>query len=281
MKIAFVTHAAHPDIEDDDRPLAEALARRSALAISVSWDDPNFDWSAVDLALLRSTWDYFRRYEEFLGWLARVERVTRVINSPEVVRWNANKRYLSDLTARGVPTVPTAFIARDQIVSLETLCADRGWGDVVLKPAVSANSWETVLIGTRGRADGQAYLERHLRDREIMVQPFLTDVNEGGEQSLMFFGGRYSHGIKKTSPFREGPRFEPEGIPIEPREDAIDMAHDVLVRAGLPEIPYARVDLARDEEGLPVLLELELFEPTLFFREKPGSEKRLVDILLT
>ena len=114
MKIAFVTQPSHPEIEHDDRPLAEALARRGALVLSVAWDDPAFAWSAVDRTLLRSPWDYYLRFDEFMGWLARIEGHTRVINPPAVVRWNADKRYLAQLGARGVHTVPTAFLARNE-----------------------------------------------------------------------------------------------------------------------------------------------------------------------
>lgn len=280
MKIAFVTQASHPDIEDDDRPLAEALVARGAVVIGASWGDESFPWHAVDLALLRSTWDYFHRYERFLEWLGRVESETRVVNPPDLVRWNANKRYLRALEARGVRTVPTAFIGRGEAMSLDLLCQERGWNAVVLKPVVSANSWETILVTVEQRRSGQDYLDRHRASREIMVQPFLEDVHLGGEHSLMFFGGTYSHAVRKTSPFKDELRLGPEGIPIEPGTDAIDMARDVLSKAGLPEVPYARVDLARDEEGLWVLLELELFEPTLFFREKPGSEEALARILM-
>ena len=280
MKIAFVTHPKHPEIEDDDRPLAGALARRGAVVLSASWDDPHFPWDRVDRVVLRSPWDYYLRYEEFLGWLARVEAVTSVFNPAGIVRWNSSKRYMSELATRGVHAVPTTFVARNEVARLEQLCADRGWSTVVLKPAVSADSWETIRIEPERYAEGDVYLARHRPHREIMVQPFVKDVDEGGEQCLICFGGRFSHAIRKNSAFKGGRHTGPEGLLVEPLEDAIAMAHDVLARALAPEIPYARVDIARDDLGAPMLLELELFEPTLFFREKPGSEERLADILM-
>jgi O-ureido-D-serine cyclo-ligase len=279
MKIAFVTQASHPEMEEDDRPLAAALARRGALVLSVSWDDPEIAWEKVDLTLLRSTWDYYRHFDEFMGWLGRVEGVTSIVNPPDVIRWNASKRHLTELAAKGVPAVPTAFVARGEVARLELLCAERGWGTVVLKPAVSADSWETIRVAPESYAEGQAYLERHRPERDILIQPFVKDVDEGGEQCLIFFGGRYSHAVTKNSAFKGGRHAGPEGRPVEARPDAIDMARDVLVRAGVPDLPYARVDIARDDGGEPMLLELELFEPTLFFLEKPGSEERLAEIL--
>lgn len=280
MKIAIVTNPKHPEIEDDDRPLAAALAGRGAVVLTASWDDPDFAWDRVDLALIRSPWDYYRRFEEFLAWLSRVEKQTTLVNPPEVIRWNADKRYLSGFPAQGIHCVPTMFVGRSESANLSELCARRGWTTVVLKPSVSADSWETIRVEPERYAEGQAYLERHRPHRTIMVQPFVKDVEEGGEQSLMFFGGRYSHAIMKNSAFKGGRHVGPEGRLIEPRPDAIAMARDVLVRASVREIAYARVDIARDDSDRPMLLELELFEPTLFFREKPGSEEALASILL-
>ena len=280
MRIAFVTNPRHPEIEDDDRPLAAALAKRGALVVTASWDDADFNWDRIDLVLLRSPWDYCRRYEEFLGWLARVEKVTRVVNDPDLVRWNIDKRYLLEIAGKGVHTVPTTFVPRGAATSLSDLCAIRGWDTVVLKPSVSADSWETIRVSPFEYQEGQAYLDRHRAEREIMVQPFVKDVEEGGEHSLMFFGGHYSHAVRKNSAFMGGRHVGPEGRPSDPGGDAVGMARSVLAKAGVPQVPYARVDVARDENGSPLLLELELFEPTLFFLEKPGSEARLARILM-
>ncbi|MEO5761175.1 MAG: hypothetical protein ABIR28_02575 [Vicinamibacteria bacterium] len=280
MKIAFVTSPRQSEMEDDDRPLAAALAKRGALVLSASWDDADFGWSQVDLTLLRSPWDYYHRYDEFLAWLTRIESRTQIINSPDIVRWNSHKRYMSDLEAKGVRAVPSAFVDRGEVTRLERLCADRGWQTVVLKPCVSADSWETIRVEPARYGEGQLYLERHRPDRDIMIQPFIKDVDEGGEQCLICFGGRYSHAVKKNSAFKGGRHVGPEGLGVEPGADAIAMAEDVLVRAGLANVSYARVDIARDDQGLPLLLELELFEPTLFFREKPGCEETLADILM-
>lgn len=280
MKIAFVTQPKHPQMEEDDRPLAEALAKRGAVVLSVSWDDVDFAWDRVDVALIRSPWDYYLRFDEFLAWLDRVRAETMVVNSPEIIRWNAKKRYLTELVSKGVHVVPTAFVGRGENASLELLSRELGWETVVLKPAISADSWETIRVAPDQYAEGNAYLERHRAHREIMVQPFVKDVEQGGEQCLIFFGGRYSHAVTKNSAFKGGRHVGPEGRLVEPREDAVEMARDVLVRAGVADIPYARVDVARDESGAPMLLELELFEPTLFFKEKPGSEELLSRVLM-
>jgi hypothetical protein len=165
-------------------------------------------------------------------------------------------------------------------VSLPEVCSGRGWETVVLKPSISADSWETIRVTPDRYAEGQAYLDRHRPERDIMIQPFVKDVEAGGEHSLMFFGGIYSHAVRKNSLFQGGRHVGPEGRPSDPGADAVEMARGVLSRAGVPDVPYARVDIARDEQGAPLLLELELFEPTLFFLEKPGSEEGLARILM-
>jgi O-ureido-D-serine cyclo-ligase len=280
MKIAFVTNPRHPEIEDDDRPLAAALARRGAVVLSASWDDPDFPWDRLDIALIRSTWDYPRRIDEFVDWLGRVESQARVVNPPGIIRWNLNKRYLTELTDKGIRVVPTAFVEIGEAARLEQICGEHGWETVVLKPAISADSWETIRVEPDRYSEGQVYLERHRAAREIMIQPFVEDVEHGGEHSLMFFGGVYSHAVRKNSAFLGGRHVGPEGLPSDPGSDAVDMARSVLAKAGVPEIPYARVDVARDGAGAPMLLELELFEPTLFFLEKPGSEELLARLVM-
>ncbi len=281
MKIVFITQASHPEMEDDDRPLAAALARRGAVVMNASWDDPDFPWERMDLALIRSPWDYYRRVEKFLAWLSRVEKVTSVVNAPETIRWNMDKRYMAGLFEKGVPIVPTVFVGKGEVASLPKICAQHGWNTVVLKPTISADSWETVRVEPARYEEGQAYLDRHRPLRDIMIQPFVRDVEEGGENSLIFFGGVYSHTVMKNSAFMGGRHVGPEGRLVESQPDAIAMAFDVLSQAGVPDIPYARVDIARDDSGAPILLELEFFEPTLFFREKPGSEEALAAILMS
>ncbi len=280
MKIAFVTNPRHPDLEDDDRPLAEALARRGALVVAASWDEEGFDWSKVDLALIRSPWDYYRRYAEFLAWLDATAARTRVVNPPDVLKWNANKRYLAEVAAIGVHTVPTVFVKCGEVRRIEDICVAQRWSTVVLKPAISADSWETIRVEPSRYSEGQAYLDRHRDHREIMVQPFVKDVEIGSEQCLVWFGGEYSHAVTKNSAFKGGRHVGPEGRLIEPGRGSIEFAHDLLSRAEALDLPYARVDIARDDDGRPMLLELELFEPTLFFLEKPGCEERLADILI-
>jgi hypothetical protein len=281
MRIAFVTQDARPELEDDDRPLEEALRARGHETLAVSWSDASFDWSTVELAFLRSPWDYYHRAEAFFGWLRRAGAATRVLNPPDVVRWNAHKGYMTELGENGAPVTPTIWVRRGETLDLSGIARSRGWTRLVLKPAVSADSWETIRIDAESEADrgrGAEYLARHRDERDILVQPFIASVDalEGGrgERCLVFFGGEFSHAVSKNSCFLGGRHAGAEGLLVEAAKDEIETARRVLDAARATGLPYARVDLARDAQGSPILLELELFEPTLFFSVEPRAAER-------
>lgn len=84
--------------DGDDAGLVAALRRRGLHARWMSWDDPATP--RADLVILRATSDYRERLEEFLVW---TRRVPNLLNAPDVVAWNVDKRYLRDLTHAGVP----------------------------------------------------------------------------------------------------------------------------------------------------------------------------------
>lgn len=284
-----MTNATHPAMEDDDRPLADALQRRGAEVVAASWDDATFSWSSIDIALLRSPWDYYKRTTEFFAWLRSVEGVTRVVNDPSVIRWNAHKAYMLELARSGVPVVPTELVRQGQACDLNALMESRSWQRVVLKPAVSADSWETIRIDATNTELGRAYLDRHRSERDVLIQPFIEAVDSvdggRGERCLVFFASSFSHAVNKNSCFLGGRHaVTREGMRVDPAEDELVMATSVLQSAatlvGVASFAYARVDVARGADGKPILLELELFEPTLFFLEAPGSADRFASVLL-
>jgi len=276
--VALVTCRDLPALDPDDRPLAAALAERGLAVAIVAWDDPAFDWSSTRLALLRNPWDYFHRIDEFLAWAARVERVTRLENPLAVVRWNLHKGYLVELAARGAPVVPTAVVRRGERFDLARRAAAGGWRRIVIKPAVSADSWETHVVAAAELAAAQAHLDRLAAERDVLVQPFLDAVESDGERCLVFLDGSYSHAVRKN-PITRGGRWTglPEGTPVAAAPDELAAAERVLAAAGLGPLLYARVDLVRGAADDPLLLELELAEPTLFLADAPAGLARLAD----
>jgi glutathione synthase/RimK-type ligase-like ATP-grasp enzyme len=296
MKLALVTARAARNLDEDLLPLQAALLAAGAQVEIADWDDSAVDWSQYDLALLRSTWDYTDRLHEFLAWTDRVSQLTTLRNSAQTVRWNTDKHYLAELDRAGVAIVPSVFIdpppAGTRGVAgapgVERFLARFPSPEFVVKPAVGAGSLDALRLKRTDAAAAAAHAQRLLdANRSVLLQPYLDRIDEFGETALIFFDGRFSHAIRKgpmLGPAASTPvngLFVPERItPRGPAADELELAHAVL--AALPfEMPlYARVDLIRDAEGAPVLLELELTEPSLFFAHAPGSAERFARALL-
>jgi hypothetical protein len=267
------------DGDGDDAGLVEALRSRGLHARWLSWDDPQTD--DADLVILRATWDYAERREEFLAWTARVRNL---LNAPQVVAWNSDKRYLDDLSAGGVPTVPSFFFAPGEKVRLPKGSA----GEIVVKPAIGAGSIDTRRFTDRAAARDHAAA---LQDsgRTALVQPYDARV-EAGETALVFLGGEQSHA------FTKGPMLPPEGglpglddsgtfaeeklTPADPDFEMWDVGHAALEAAGrhlgisVTDLLYARVDLLGGAND-PLLLELELIEPSLGWRQLDEQARQL------
>lgn len=271
MRVALATCADFATLDPDDALLAEALGEDAAVAV---WDDPGVEWDAFDLVVLRSTWDYQDKHPAFLSWCDRIGE--RLHNPPEVVRWNCDKRYLADLDAAGLPVVPTTFVEPGSPVVLPS-------GQCVVKPAISAGSRNTARHSDPDAAIAHA---RRLLDegRVVMVQPYLDDVDTAGETALLYFDGKFDHAIRKGPLLLDGEAnveglFAPENIePREPRPEERAVGDHVVaeVERRFGKLLYARVDLIGTD---PVVLELELTEPSLFFGHSEGSAARYADAI--
>lgn len=277
--IAFVTCAELLDLDPDDQHAVSALADRGVAVQAVAWDDPSADWNCYDLVVLRSPWDYTERPAQFTAWALTVPNL---VNPASVVEWNTDKRYLAELAAAGIPVTPTTFVA-----SSDSWQPPSGDGEYVIKPAVSAGSRDTGRYGPESAALAKAHMRRLQRDgRLVMVQPYLSAVDSHGETALLYFDGVFSHAIRK-GPLLDGPDSGLEGLfkqeDITPRTaTSAELAvGDAVVKTLPPGLLYARVDLIPDRDGNPLLLELELTEPSLFFGYAENAASRYADAILT
>ena len=266
--IALVTCHAALDL-DTDLPL---LVRELPEAAVVSWDDDTVDWEAFRVVIIRSAWDYHQRSDEFLAWARHVARVSTLWNPLDVIEWNIDKRYLADVERRGVPIVPTSFIESEQDVSGVVTA-----GDIVVKPSVGAGSNGVF----RSRGDRQAALA-HTRSllaagSTVMVQPYVERVDVTGETGLVYLGGEFSHAFRKSAILAEPVEFEGGLMAVEQSSRHLatveERALGAQVASLLPPTAYARIDLLPGEGG-PVVLELELTEPSLFLHHDPGAAAR-------
>ncbi len=283
MRIAFATCSALPEGFEDDHPAAELLGAEYQV-----WDDPSVDWAAYDRVIVRSTWDYTPRRDDFVAWAHRVGP-ERLRNTPALVESNSDKTYLRDL---GVPTVPTTFVSPgDPLPPLE--------GEVVVKPTVSAGGRDTGRFGPEMHAEAADLVEIITASgRTAMVQPYLPAVDTEGETALVFLGGRFSHALHKK-PVLRGPgvaplegegdyaaaavMFDPDLVTAGEASSAqLALAERVVAtlteRFGTPV--YVRVDLVPGHSGEPVVIEVEAVEPCLYLETAPGAAERLAAAVL-
>ena len=282
--VALVSARAARGLDADMPPLLAAFAAAGAQAEVVDWDDAEVEWARFDAALLRSSWDYTDRLPAFLAWVSRVSAVTRLLNPPPVVRWNADKHYLLDLERAGVPVVASTFVEPDAqpAAALSQFLAQHANAELVVKPAVGAGSRDTRRHARDARTEILAHMQQLLAARRsVLLQPYLEGVDHEGETALIFIAGRFSHAIRKGAllprgaPSIEG-LFAPEEItPRVASADELALAGQALAALPFDALLYARVDLIREGGGTPRLLELELTEPSLFLAQGPGSAQRL------
>jgi hypothetical protein len=259
LDVALVTSAALPQGDVDDHVLAEALTRIGLSTAFVCWDDPDARWPAAGIAVIRSTWDYHERVDAFLGWADYVGSVTTLCNDPATVRWNSHKGYLLDLAGVGVDIVPTRLVRAGERAEL-------GPGPHVVKPAVSAGAERTVRFAT------QADLERLTAAGDALVQPYLAEIEDRGEISIVCIDGQPTHAVRKVPASGDFRTQEEHGAAVS--AVALDDRHRALATAALGAVSpvplYARVDAVDRDCGLQ-LMELELIEPSLWLRQHPPA----------
>jgi hypothetical protein len=286
MRVVFATCSAVPEGWPDDHPVAELLR-----ADTRPWDSVDVDWAAYDRVIVRSVYDYALRIDEFLGWCRRVG-AARLRNSPELLAFNADKRYLANLRA---PTVPTAYVGPGERLP-------RLAGEVVVKPNISAAARDTGRFSPATHTLAAALISRiQMSGRVALVQQYLPSVDERGERSFVFFGGRLSHVLRKAPVLRldEVAPIAQEGLGRELRVaqamldpalvtpgtadvDEHALAHDahaeISSRFGTPLL--LRIDLVRDTAGAPVVMEIEAIEPLLYLATQHGAAEAFAAAIL-
>jgi hypothetical protein len=296
MRIALATCRTLPPHERDDLPLLAALRERGVHVERPIWDDDAVGWQDFDAVLIRSTWDYPDKHPQFVAWAERVGSCTRLFNPAPLVAWNTHKKYLRELEQHGVPLADTVWFAAGHAHDLADSVRARGITRGFLKPLVGANARNTLrfdAVNVAELAAAQAELTRLTQSMDMMLQPYLASVEREGELSAIFFDGVLSHAVRKVpvaGDYRvqddwgahdEPTVLEPEALAV-CEQTLAGVAASFLERGWDVELPllYGRVDLLRDDAGRHVLNELELVEPSLFFRHGPAAAQTLARALL-
>ena len=272
-KIALATCSKLPQLDDDERRLLDELRDRGADVAPLVWTEPQ-GWEDVELCVLRCVWDYHHQRDLFLSWYEELAGRAQVWNPVDVVRWNTDKTYLRDLMREGIRTVPTVFADPATGLDLADLMVDREWEEVVLKPAVSADGFDTKRVPAIDANLGQEHLESLFTRGTAMVQPFYPEVLAGGEHCVVFIDGEVSHAVQKRSIFTSDFVDDPDRV--DPTEAEVVFATEVIEVAGALgfETLYGRVDMV-EHEGELFLMELELTEPSLYYTKGGEDLARL------
>lgn len=271
LKVALATCAQVPEGDDEAQPLTEALGARGVDAVPAVWDDPAQDWARYDLVVIRSTWDYPDRRDEFLRW---ADSLPYVLNPADVLRWNTHKQYLEYL---GMDAIPSRFVAPGEPFSPPE-------AEFVVKPAVGAGSIGAARYDPGDERATAHVAELHASGKTVLVQPYLEAVDEEGETALMYVADEFSHAVRKEPLLAAGAApgaglyLEERLTGTEPSADQLALAERALDALPFPRsrLLYARIDMLPG----PVVLELELTEPSLFIGYAEGAPERFAEAIV-
>jgi glutathione synthase/RimK-type ligase-like ATP-grasp enzyme len=251
---------------DEDKILSEVLTELGISHEIVIWSDPDVKWDSFSCLLIKSVWDYFDYYPEFLNWMERMKLLNiPVWNSLETILWNSSKEYLLEIEKKGFPVISGLILEANSKPELELIRQKIDSETVVVKPLVSGGAKNTLKIQLSEWDNYTQKLEVLLQEEDFLVQPYIPQVAEVGEYSLLFFNGKFSHAVLKTpakSDFRVQHYFGGTIQVIDPKPDMLESAQKLMDTFASNTL-YGRVD-GVEINGVFHLMELELIEPYLF-----------------
>jgi glutathione synthase/RimK-type ligase-like ATP-grasp enzyme len=276
-EVALVTYKEpsqmHEKLSEDDSLLVEPLKKEGFQVEVLSWDKDNVGWERFSKVIIRSTWDYHYRIDEYKRWLTRREQQgVPLWNPPEIVKWNLDKRYLLELKDKGISIIPTVLVEQGQARNLQSIIEDHNWQEIIIKPTVGASAYQIFKAKKEQISSLQVKMDEVLAKSAVLVQPFMPQVQTEGEYSFIFIGGRYSHTVLKRPQhyeFRVQAKFGGIYSIYQPSAKLIRQAENICKLVPSPLL-YARVDCF-NVNGELVLVELELNEPRLFLELHPQS----------
>ena len=263
----------------ENKLLKKELELLGLNVIIKDWNSKKFDWSKAEYAIFRSTWDYFDNFKLFSNWLEKNKYEIKFINSLEIIKWNLDKVYLLELEEKGLNIAPTILIKKNQHTTLKKLFEDTGWQEAVLKPTVSGAARHTYRINRNSYNDYEEIFKGLICNEDFLFQEFIKNIISKGELSLIVIGGKYTHAVKKTAKKGDFRVQDDHGGKVEvyyASDKEIEFA-EKCINLCLEMPLYARVDIAYDNNNELSLVELELIEPELWFRNNKKSAKLLAE----
>jgi len=275
-KCVFLSLDETGDFVIDDAYAIEPLEALGWQVSTLSWRQRAIPWSDFDIAIIRSTWDYWNDVPVFLDTLERIDRATRLANRLDLVHWNLAKTYMRDLQQMGIGIVPTLFATSLRADFLAHYQRELGVREIVVKPVVGANGEDAYRVRADDTPQRLAAMAARFCKRDCMIQPFMPNILGEGEFSLFFFGGAYSHAILKKpaeSEFRSQEEHGAAILSVVPPENLLKRARQAIDTI-LPAPLYARIDFIRDAQDDFLVMELEMIEPSMYLRMHPQAPAR-------
>ena len=263
----------------EDAILVNALMTQGLNVGRFSWSNPNVNWDEVTSVIFRSTWDYFDRFGEFKIWLDKVQDKVVMFNDAKLISWNQDKSYLNDLSQKGISIAPTAFIAKGESKTLKEITSTLAYNKYILKPNISGGSRHTYKLDDSTVSNHEEIFSDLIQQEDFMIQEFQENILTQGEISLIIIDGKFTHAVLKqgvNGDFRIQDDFGGTVQIHKPKRDEIAFAEQ-CVKAIDGTTLYCRVDIMRDNTGELILMELEMIEPELWFRNCPEAAMRLAE----
>lgn len=280
--VAFLTSQNVQSYISDDQLLVAPLKQLGWQVDFVVWDQPQ-NWQKYAVVLVRTTWDYTEKIEQFLAFVkALKQQNVNLYNSAESIWWNYRKTYLADLAMQGIATIPTTVIESFSPQHLASKVDLMQFDEWIFKPSVSASANNTFRLKSSDWSWRQEEISYQLQGLEVLVQPFIREVLDQGEISLIFFNGQFSHAVKKVpkaGDFRVQEEHGGDITSFEPNREELRVAQSVLDKCGF-DLFQARVDLI-PHRGQYLLVELEIIEPSLYLRKHPDAPKNFAQAFLS
>ena len=281
MTVIFATCYDQPLIAPDDQPLAAALGAQGVTVTPIPWTEID-RFALVDAppVLLRSTWDYHRSPMVFGSWLTAVGDSGRTVwNSPSIARGNIDKVYLQQLETRGIAIPKTRWLDRPDQATVREVLADEEWDRAVLKPRIAATAYGTFLVTRESElSDGDL---APTRSSGALLQEFVPEIETHGEISAVYCDGVFSHAVSKRAragDYRVQQDFGGSVASMTPSPELLSFTDRVMSTVNGPTL-YARVDVVDTSRG-PLLMELELIEPELYFLYVPEAATTFANAIL-
>ncbi|MEB2775492.1 glutathione synthetase [Algoriphagus sp. D3-2-R+10] len=251
---------------DENQMLSDILSDLQISHEIVIWSDSEVKWEKFTLLLIKSTWDYFDFYPEFLSWIERMKQLNiPALNSLDTILWNSSKTYLLEVESKGFPVIAGMILEKGTVISPEKIASKVKSETWVVKPLVSGGAKNTLKLESSDWGKYAEKIQTWVTYEAFLVQPFVSEVETIGEYSLLFFNGKFSHAVLKTpasKDFRVQHYFGGTIKTINPSESMLASCQ-ALVNQYATDSLYVRVD-GVEIDCTFYLMELEMIEPYLF-----------------